>query len=508
MSSTGARVEYPRQIIGRLRSAAAPLLLPSRIMWLITLIGGLLRLYRYDALSLWVDEGLTAQFARLPWDTVLGLHGAYETHPPLYFALVKAAELFAPELTAGRLVSLIAGTLTLPLVYALGARMIGQWGAALATLALAFSPLHIWYSQEARPYALCVLIVGAGYLALVGFHQSGNPRWSILYGVSVLVALYAGYSTIYALAPQGALLIYLLITHKKRALWLWLAGALGVAGFLPWLPQLLTTIHKDGARQAEYLSVSADKVTTSVLSILGIDGQASYFWGSVPAAWDRWPTLQTLMIVVAIAVCVAGVIGLRRRSIFGLLAAICLFGGTIGSAIVISLISAGYAERTVVYALLGWVLMIGAAPSVRTSRISGWVVAVSLSCIFFLSLVSLWAIYRGGDKQHWRNMAQDALGIEKSGALLLIYPTVAGTLFDVYHPRSFDNAVTIADYSELPDVAQPESGAQSLWLAYLEVGGIAHLRDQLTERGYHLVQHNYYWNPLYLDLYQATNTPR
>src|SRR5215203_4783323 len=90
-----------------LSSSVVSLLVPGRLVWLVVLIGAALRLYRYDALSLWVDEGLTVGFGRLPWDTVLGLHGAYETHPPLYFVLAKAAGLFAPELTAGRLVSVV-----------------------------------------------------------------------------------------------------------------------------------------------------------------------------------------------------------------------------------------------------------------------------------------------------------------------------------------------------------------------------------------------------------------
>jgi mannosyltransferase len=201
-----------------------------------------LRLYRYDALSLWVDEGLTVGFGRLPWDTVLGLHGAYETHPPLYFVFVKVAELFAPELTAGRLVSVLAGTLTLPLVYALAWRLIGRWGALIATGVLAVSPLHIWYSQEARPYALCFLIITVGYLSLAGFHQSLDRRWAVLYGASITLALYTDYSSIYALAPQALLLIYLLFVHGKRALRLWIAGVIGVGAFLPWLPLFQVSI--------------------------------------------------------------------------------------------------------------------------------------------------------------------------------------------------------------------------------------------------------------------------
>src|SRR5579864_6731310 len=55
----------------------------------VVLLGGVLRLYHVNALSLWVDEGLTVIDARLPWPTVLGFGRVYSPHPPLYFALVK-----------------------------------------------------------------------------------------------------------------------------------------------------------------------------------------------------------------------------------------------------------------------------------------------------------------------------------------------------------------------------------------------------------------------------------
>src|SRR5438105_52460 len=47
-------------------AAAAPLLLLA-----IAVLGGALRLYRYDALSLWLDELSTLWLASLPWPTVL-----------------------------------------------------------------------------------------------------------------------------------------------------------------------------------------------------------------------------------------------------------------------------------------------------------------------------------------------------------------------------------------------------------------------------------------------------
>jgi mannosyltransferase len=498
-----ARVDSEGGSVGRLLSRAGALLLPGRLIWLVVLIGGLLRLYRYDALSLWVDEGLTAGFGRLPWDTVLGLHGAYETHPPLYFALVKVAGLIAPELAAGRLVSVLSGTLTLPILYALGLRLIGRWGALIAAGVLALSPLHIWYSQEARPYAFSMLVICGGYFALAGFHKSRRRIWAGFYGATVMLALYADYSTIYALTPQGVLLIYLLLAHGKQALWMCYGGIIGVIGFLPWLPQLLNTVGGMGQHVESYLGVSAERVGNSMLSIVGAGGQGSYFWGSEPDAWERWAGWQAAMLAVIVLVWIVGMAALWKRGLFSLLSGICLFAGTIVVGVGISLISAGYAERTVIYALLGWALVAGAAPVAAMSRRWRWTGTIGVVAVSFLALASLWAIYRGGDKQHWRDLARDSREVARSGELLLLYPDVTGVLLDAYQPGAFDNATVIADFGDLPEVARPKAGAGSLWLAYIETGGLDHLQEQLGERGYRRVEHRYYWNPMWLDHYEA-----
>ncbi len=87
-------------------------------------LGAGLRLFYLTSLSLWVDEGLTVRFARLPWAALLGRPTAYGIHPPLYYMAVKLLALLAPETVAGRLVSAVAGTLTIVVLYALASRLV------------------------------------------------------------------------------------------------------------------------------------------------------------------------------------------------------------------------------------------------------------------------------------------------------------------------------------------------------------------------------------------------
>lgn len=487
-------------------------LAPNKAIWLIVLIGGLLRFYRFDALSLWVDEGLSVLFQRLPWDTVLGFNGAYDTHPPLYYVLSKAAAWVAPELTAGRLVSVIAGTLTLPILYALARRLIGGWGGLIATSVLAISPLHIWYSQEARPYAVALLAVALSFLALIACFQAPNWRWAALYGLAISFSLYTDLSTLYAIAPQGIVLIYMLAKKWKPTLLLCFSGALGVIGFLPWVPQVLGVVGGLNGRQDSYLSATWDRISASAISLMGVGGQSSYFWGSEPTSWDRWPALQIGMLLAIVAAWFAGVLALHRHGILSLLSAICLFFGTIAVCILMSLISAGFSERTVIYALLGWALAAGAVFITPLSPFSRWVGLISVSTVIALSSVSLWAMYAGGDKQHWRELAAHSKVAADSNWTVVMYPEVTGLLLDLYYPGTFDMSLNISDYGDLPEKVRPETGTKSVWLAYIQTGieragGLDKVQAQLEQRGYELIEHRYFWNPMWLDHYELKANP-
>ncbi|HUS15863.1 MAG TPA: hypothetical protein VM536_12705, partial [Chloroflexia bacterium] len=94
------------------------------------------------------------------------------------------------------------------------------------------------------------------------------------------------------------------------------------------------------------------------------------------------------------------------------------------------------------------------------------------------------------------------------GPPLLAYPGVAGTLLTAYEPQALaGDLLTIQDWSDLRDplpVAGHPGGA--LWLANIPIGGLDRIEGQLRAGGYQRVMHQYYWNPLYLDLYLQPGT--
>ncbi len=479
---------------------------PPRLWLLVILaVGAVLRVYRHDALDLWLDEGITVHVARLPWSTVLGFHGAHETHPPLYFVAVKLVTLLVPELRAGRVVSVIAGTATIPVLYCLASRLVGARTALIASAALALSPLHVWYSQEARMYALGTLLIAASYLAVVAFWTSPRPAWAAAYGAATLLAMYANYGAFFALAPQIALLAVVTHRHHMASLPLWVAGGAAAVGFLPWLPQLLETARRFGMGRESYLGVAPGKIVASVISIVGLGGSGSYFWGR-PTPWDRWPAAQPLMVLGLALAIVAGTVAVARRSSFALAVVLALLPGGLAVAAGLSLLSPGYADRTVMFGVLGWAILLGALPFGLSGWLkwAGWAGGLSTVAV---SLVTLLVLYRGADKQHWRQLAAHTARAADFGKPVWLYPPYTATLIDVYEPtlalrgRASDRDAPRLRTIDFDGGVPPPGDDDAIWLVYIETAGVDGLQRQLAERGYLRIMHRYHWNPMWLDLY-------
>ncbi len=151
-----------------------------RSLVVVFLIGLALRLWGLGQESLWADEYYTLLTASQPsFGAVMDRVVNAEPHPPLYFLIMHAwLALAGTSDIALRLPSALAGALTVPLLFLLMRLLFpSRPGAAgVAAGLLAFSPMHIWYSQEARAYALLLLVqVGAMALLVAAFRAAEGP---------------------------------------------------------------------------------------------------------------------------------------------------------------------------------------------------------------------------------------------------------------------------------------------------------------------------------------------
>ncbi len=212
----------------------------------VLLAGAALRLVALGRWSLWTDELYTVQVA--PRATQYFQRIPLDQHPPLYYLLIQQWLHWGQSEFWLRLPSAVAGLLAVPLLgwvgLALGRPRVGLLAAGL----LAGSPIHVWYSREARMYGLVFLWWALALLFYARLWRRG--RWADAAGLAIalLAGLYTAYPTFALWLGGGAFFLFFWLLREKREwrlLGRWLAAqvvvAAGLAFWWPFLAQQLAS---------------------------------------------------------------------------------------------------------------------------------------------------------------------------------------------------------------------------------------------------------------------------
>ena len=495
--------------------------------------GAMLRLWGYNRLSMWLDEGFSLLYSKQDWATAAGFHGFYSPHPPLYFTLIKVFNILLPDAWAGRTVAVICGVLVLPVFYLLARRLLDPIAALIATAVFALSPIHIYYSQEARMYSLVVLAVTASFLALVGFVQTHQRGWAVLYGISLAVAVYADYSSLFVLGPQALILLYFVWRQRRAMLPMVIAAGLAMLAYLPWLPQVWNSVNSanEDERRSDYLGAGFKRILIIVLRITGIssDERGAYFPSLRMTPWDQLHDLQPLILIAMAPVVVLGIVGLWQR--WTAMAVVGSFIGCIVVAIFISLLSPGFAERTILCAAVGWSLLLGAAFNGRINRQRTPLAAMSLLVVVGLCLGTIQNIHASAVKQRWNDASADLAMVSTLNypVVTFSYGAVADTLVEAYEPGLLDSmrlitvrdgelektlsndtipqkGITIADIDagKLNELLPQSADNDVIWYLYYQRRGEEFVRAGIEHAGYQRIINKVYDAPrglVFLDLY-------
>ncbi len=137
---------------------------------------------------LWLDEALSVNIAQLPFtDMVEALRR--DGHPAFYYLLLGCwIDLFGDSDFAVRSLSGVFSAATVPVIWTLGARL-GRRGQHVALILAVFSPFLLRFGTEARMYALVVLLVSLGWLAVL--RAVDNPSGLRLLAVALATAALA-----------------------------------------------------------------------------------------------------------------------------------------------------------------------------------------------------------------------------------------------------------------------------------------------------------------------------
>jgi len=182
------------------------------------LIGFTLRYYTFDKKSLWLDEIHTFNDSRFGLKEQLKYYKENPNylHPPLFFLLTHQFYPFTKPERDLRIIPLIFGTLSIPMIYLL-ARTFSSSVALPCALSLAFMAYHISLSQEGRSYTLLMFLGMAGLYFFMKYLKTSQKRYFLPGALFFSISLHTSYSFILFVTLTQTLWFYRANEDNKKS---------------------------------------------------------------------------------------------------------------------------------------------------------------------------------------------------------------------------------------------------------------------------------------------------
>jgi 4-amino-4-deoxy-L-arabinose transferase-like glycosyltransferase len=210
----------------------------------VVVAGAGVRLATLDVQSMWLDEAVTHSLVTRSFGGMLSAIPHSESTPPFFYVLEWVwARVFGFGAVGLRSLSALFGSATIIVVAAIAGRLGGRRAALAAAALAAANPLLIWYSQEARAYALLVLLCAVTVLCLVRGDWRG---WAL----AAALALATHYFAVFIVIPQALWLLWRHGRSSRRAALSLAAVAIVGAALLP-----LAVVQASGNR-ARFISAT------------------------------------------------------------------------------------------------------------------------------------------------------------------------------------------------------------------------------------------------------------
>ena len=208
------------------------------ILLLCLFVGFALRYYHLNQKSLWLDEVHTYNDSRDGFGDQIKFYKENPTflHPPLFFVLTHLFYPFEKPERDLRIIPLIAGTLSIPMIYLL-ARSFSPQIAIPCMVALTFMAYHISLSQDGRSYSLLMFFGMASLYFFMQHLKTLKKKYLVATALFYALLFYTSYSSVPFILFSQILWFYKLEDPQKTpplSSFLILTG-LTLLFILPWI---------------------------------------------------------------------------------------------------------------------------------------------------------------------------------------------------------------------------------------------------------------------------------
>lgn len=405
------------------------------ILLAVTLLAGGLRVYRLADDNLWCDEGISDLVSRQPSPAaVVQAVIEFDNHPPLYYLLLHSWRgVFGSSDFTLRLLSALLGTAAIPVLF-LAARVLFDDAAGLvAASLLALSPIAVYYSQEARMYALLMLLCAALLAFAVRLVTKGDATSIIgLILVSMLlpnVHFYGGPLVACALL-MAAWSLWRRPELRSRLRWVALTALATGIGLVPWAFAV-------AQRQLAFASALPHFVTPSLESIASVFARFMTPAGVVDAGGVMALLAVTVAAVLLVAIArrgdrSAGSSGPSREAVVWSLAFVLVP--------VVLIAAIGYfapfwvLDRVAVVMAVPLALLLGAAVSATWRHGRRWQAGLLGALMVAMCTAGFWQIHATPTRPDWESLVRHMEAHERpDDAVMLVHDHWTEPLFDRYY---------------------------------------------------------------------------
>jgi 4-amino-4-deoxy-L-arabinose transferase-like glycosyltransferase len=371
--------------------------------------------------SYWLDEAFTVLIVKASFGHALDLIPETESTPPLYYVLAWLwAQLFGTGEEGLRSLSAVAGAATVPVGYLAGARLLDRRTGVIAAALLTFNPFLVWFAQEARAYALMVLLCTIGLHQFLVWLQERRSSALVGWGIASALALATHY---YAALMIGAELGWMLFVAPRawRRIALATTPVLVAAGAL--LPLAIAQRHNR-------LAVPLAEESSTILRTLQVPKQFA-------VGFDA--PLETLASIACLLLALAGaalLITSRSRADRDRVAPAVVVGGTVVLApVVMAALGFDYVSaRYEVAGLVPLALCVAAGCAAPRAPRAGPAIVAALCTIWLAIVVADARDPLLQTRADWRGAARAVGPVPPGGRAIVVTPSAGRKPFEVYLP--------------------------------------------------------------------------
>lgn len=441
----------------------------------------LLRLVHLTRKSMWFDEAYSVELARSAWAPFLHVIFTHEGNMVAYHLLLRAwVHLGSSELVV-RSLSLIFSVATLPVVYALGARLFGKRVGLLGATLLAVNAFDVRFAQETRGYSLLLLLASLSTLLFVRAIETSSSRDWTGYVIASVLAVYTHFFGGLVLAAQWASLASL---RRRDVPWRALGlsvVAIGVS-LLP-LAAFFMTAPLDNVNWIRPPTPAT--VVAFFLTLFGIGISGDEFWAA-PYALCFVAVYGTCLVAALLAARqVWRRYGASFESWHYALLILWLLGPA-GLVLSVSAIKPMFVDKYFVECLPPLVLLLAVGLTRLRPR---WVPRAMLIGIIAFAVTGIFISTALDDKEEWRGATRYMLANARPGDAALFYPSYVQVPFNYYrdllHGSSATPTVLSADNdAQVTDILRSlPDRYDRVWIVFSHDDNAGHfIQDSLARR--------------------------